>query len=122
MLLRKNPKCHLCGGDINGVYKDQSDTPPTLRIIGDTFLKWDFEGHICQNKKLGKQLEFISVIKRDGSGVIAIPTQWNENSDYPKVDNMAYLDDDIFTISILSLTEKTYIASGFNSFVVKLKQ
>lgn len=48
MVLRQNPKCHLCGEDIKGIYKDQSDTPAHLRIIGDTFLRWDYAGHKCK--------------------------------------------------------------------------
>jgi hypothetical protein len=35
-------------------------------------------------RKKGKDLEFISFIKRDGSGTIPIGTEWNETSGYPK--------------------------------------
>jgi hypothetical protein len=71
----------------------------------------------------GKRLEFISFIKRDGSGTILVGTEWDKDKDYPKTDDteMSYLDDDDFHISTLSLSEKTFIASGFNSWVVKLK-
>lgn len=73
-------------------------------------------------KKKGKQLHFISFVKRDGTGTIMIPSKWDDKSGYPKVDDMSYVDDETFRLSVLSLTEKTFIASGFNSFVVKLKK
>jgi len=72
-------------------------------------------------KKLGKELEFISFIKRDGSGTIACGTSWDKNSKHPKTDDMSYLDEDHFDINAISITHKTYIASGFNTWVVKLK-
>jgi len=73
-------------------------------------------------KKKGKKLEFVSFIKRDGSGTIMCGGEWNYDMKHPKTDDMSYLDDDVFNIKVLSLSEKTYIASGFNSFVVKLKK
>ena len=72
-------------------------------------------------RKLGKELEFISFVKRDGSGTVAVGTEWNSDSEHPKTDDMSYLDDDEFDIKIISLTYKTYIASGFNTWVVRLK-
>ena len=73
-------------------------------------------------KYLGKQLEFISLIKRDGSGTIAVGTEWNTESKHPKTDCVKYLDDEAFSITCLSLTNRTYIASGFNSWVVKVPE
>lgn len=59
-------------------------------------------------KKLkGNQLEFISWILRDGSGT-------------DPVEDTEHLQNETFTINCLSMTKKTYIASGFNSFVVKI--
>lgn len=72
-------------------------------------------------QKKGSELLFISWIKRDGSGTIPVGTPWDRNSDYPKVDCVKYLDDDIFNLTHLSLSSGTYIASGFNSWVVKIK-
>lgn len=69
----------------------------------------------------GKELEFISWIKRDGSGTVPVGTEWDVDKDYPKLDDVSHLDDDEFTIVGLSLSKKTFIASGFNSWVVKLK-
>ena len=67
----------------------------------------------------GKQLEFISFIKRDGTGTVMVGSKWNK--DCPKIDNMSYLDDDFFDVKCLSLSQKTFIASGFNSFVVRIR-
>jgi hypothetical protein len=72
-------------------------------------------------KKLGKELDFISLIKRDGSGVVAIGGKWTPEMNHPKTDDMSYVDDDSFIISCLSGNMGTYIAYGFNSFVVRLK-
>lgn len=58
----------------------------------------------------GNKLYFICVIKRDGSGVVNIEERDN-----------SHLDSESFKISRLSITEDTYIASGFNSYVVKKK-
>jgi hypothetical protein len=58
----------------------------------------------------GKGLEFISSIIRDGSGTVDV-----SNSD------MSHLDNTSFSLNSLSITNKTYIASEFNSYVVKLK-
>jgi hypothetical protein len=57
----------------------------------------------------GKDLIFISKIKRDGSGVV-------KRFDKKYLDN-----DEWYDISSLSLSQGTYIASGFNSYVVRLK-
>lgn len=62
-------------------------------------------------KKLkGKDLEFISQINRDGSGTTPVSKSYLE-----------ILQDEKFEMSVLSLTEKTYIAQCFNAFVVRLK-
>lgn len=61
-------------------------------------------------KVRGKDLVFISQIKRDGSGT------------EPLKDGYAvYMEDDVFKVRRLSITHDTYIAMSFNSFVVKLK-
>lgn len=61
-------------------------------------------------EKLGKELEFISWIKRDGSGTKMV-----------KKELIKLMQEDNFKMNCLSLNEKTFIASGFNSFVVRLK-
>ena len=71
--------------------------------------------------KFGRKLEFISFIKRDGSGIIPVGTEWNTDCDFPKTDDMTYLEDEKFKINTISLSCKTFIASGFNTWVVRLK-
>jgi len=61
----------------------------------------------CEYK--GKDLEFISLIGRNGQTL-------------EKTYDQSFLDDEYFTLHPLSLSEKTYIAHGFNSFVVKKKK
>lgn len=48
---RTPPKCHLCGEEYKGIYKDQSDVPTGHIFVGDTFIRWDIEGHNCRYKK-----------------------------------------------------------------------
>jgi hypothetical protein len=69
-----------------------------------------------KNKAKAKDLEFISWIKRDGSGTEKVPDEMLEN-----MLNSRFCKDDKFKLNVLSLSNKTFIASGFNSFVVKLK-
>ena len=60
----------------------------------------------------GKQLQFISQIKRDGSGVVDLA------KDIVALDS---LDNVTLNLHVLSLTEGTYIAFSLNAYVVKLK-
>jgi len=59
----------------------------------------------------GKHLEFISLIKRDGSGTETVEESLIE-----------LVKEDVFTLACLSITKKTWIASNMNSFVVRLKE
>lgn len=61
-------------------------------------------------KAKGSELIFVSCIKRDGSGT----------SDVSKED-MKHLNDTVFHLNSLSITNKTYIACEFNSYVVRLR-
>ena len=61
-------------------------------------------------RALGKDLNFISKINRDGSGTKAV-----------EKDHIKTIQEESFEMNCLSITEQTYIASGFNSFVVTLK-
>jgi hypothetical protein len=70
----------------------------------------------------GKKLKFISLIKRDGSGTITIGSKWNFGMSIPRVDDMTYEDESNFELCVLSITERTFIAHGFNSYVVRLKR
>ena len=62
-------------------------------------------------ERKGSDLIFISWIKRDGSGVQPVPLSL-----------IHCIQKDTFTLHGLSMTEGTYIACEFNSFVVKLKE
>ena len=59
---------------------------------------------------LGKDLIFISIINRDGSGIKPIIGK-----------DLSYHDKTEFKITCLSVTLGTYIASEFNSYIVKFK-
>jgi len=61
-----------------------------------------------------KHLTFISQIKRDGTGTDILTSVQNEELQNDTIDKW-------YEINSLSITNKTYIASGFNSYVVKLK-
>jgi hypothetical protein len=63
-------------------------------------------------KAKGGELIFISRILRDGTGVEMIEDQ----------DLMMHVRETVFNLSSLSLTQKTYIASEFNSYVVRKKE
>jgi hypothetical protein len=66
---------------------------------------------VCIRKRAkGKELIFISTIKRDGSGTYIL----EDNS-------MSHLDNTEFVMNSLSITNKTYIACEFNSYVVRFK-
>ncbi len=66
-----------------------------------------------QRQAKAKELIFISQIERDGSGVKPVPEKYI---------NFMIKEDEYFDLIRLSITEKTYIASNFNLFVVKLKR
>lgn len=63
------------------------------------------------NTAKGKDLIFISRIERDGSGVVMIKSQ----------DQTSFWAETEFELNRLSISENTWIASEFNSYVVKLK-
>jgi hypothetical protein len=44
-VFRESPKCFKCGEPIRAIFDDQKDIPMMARLIGDTFIKWDYEGH-----------------------------------------------------------------------------
>jgi len=67
-------------------------------------------------KKLSSELIFISQINRDGSGTTPV------DEEYLKflLENK-FSKNNKYRMQCLSMTQGTYIASNFNSFVVKLK-
>ena len=68
-------------------------------------------------KKKAHELDFISQINRDGSGT----TEVSESYLKSMLENKLMKDED-FEVSCLSLSEGTFIATNFNSFVVRLKK
>lgn len=65
-------------------------------------------------KKKASELIFISKIKSDGSGVSRVfKRELHLLNNDPRKEE--------FNLTRLSISEDTYIASGFNSYVVKLK-
>ena len=65
---------------------------------------------ICKDRKFGKDLIFISRISRDGSGTVKCEME-NLNNNNTQ-----------FKMTCLSLSQETYIASEFNSYIVKIKK
>ncbi len=61
-------------------------------------------------KKTGKELIFISCISRDGSGTVKVSEK------LPAYENTQ------FEMNCLSVSLGTWIASEFNSYVVKIKK
>ena len=61
-------------------------------------------------KIYGKDLEFISRILRNGSGIVDLI-----NNDLSPQNNVEY------ELYPLSITSETYIAIGFNCYIVKIK-
>lgn len=50
---RNQPVCPKCGESIKAKHRYESDMPKSMRIIGDTFICWDWAGHKCkQNDQL----------------------------------------------------------------------
>jgi hypothetical protein len=43
MVYREAPICEKCGMDIQGMYRQ-----PHVVFAGDTFIGWDYAGHICR--------------------------------------------------------------------------
>lgn len=67
---------------------------------------------LCHSEEVpGSELEFIAWIHRDGSGVTPMA-----GKDTTVAERQTY------SLNCLSITQDTYIASGFNSYVVRLKR
>ena len=59
-IYRAHPKCPFCGKVIaKAKYKDQSDIPMSMRLIGDTFIGWEYDNHECKEKE-----EFINKLPK----------------------------------------------------------
>ena len=62
------------------------------------------------------ELEFISQINRDGMGVEILDQSFVKRFNFK-----AWIENRKLRLIRLSITEKTYIAFGMNSYVVKIK-
>lgn len=67
-------------------------------------------------KKKAHELEFISQIKRDGSGTFPVPESYLKSMHENKL-----MKDSDFELHRLSISENTWVAFNFNAFVVKVK-
>lgn len=65
-------------------------------------------------KMMGSELEFISILHRDGSGTSKIKKL---SSEYYQL-----IQHEMFELKRLSITEDTFLAFNFNVFVVKIKK
>lgn len=53
---RPIPKCSYCGkSTAEGIYKDESNVPSFLRIIGDTFIRWKHKECNCKGAKKARK-------------------------------------------------------------------
>jgi hypothetical protein len=68
-------------------------------------------------KKRAEELEFISIINRDGKGVSEVPQSY---LDACKTNSL--MRDDYYSLHPLSITEGTFIAFNFNAYIVKIKK
>lgn len=50
-IIREAPKCPDCGEYIGEIHRNQSNVPFYKRVIGDTFIRWDWAGHKCKKDK-----------------------------------------------------------------------
>lgn len=52
-IARQAPKCPHCGEVIaKAIYRDQSNVPMMMRLIGDTFIGWKYFEHSCPGKEV----------------------------------------------------------------------
>jgi hypothetical protein len=73
---------------------------------------------IYQKFKKPHELEFISQINRDGSGVSKI-----DESFLQALETNTLMRDELYVLNSLSVTNETYIAhNSFDAYVVKLKK
>jgi len=55
-IARPTPTCPYCGKPTaKGIYKDESDMPSFFRLIGDTFIKWEYKKCNCKGAKKARK-------------------------------------------------------------------
>ena len=62
-------------------------------------------------KRYGRELDFISIIHPEGKKLETIEDK----------EVREHMNEEVFTLNSLSIGNQTFIASGMNSFVVRLK-
>lgn len=67
--------------------------------------------------KKAHELEFISVIDRDGKGVSKVAESYLESCE-----TNSLMKDEYYELHSLSITQETFIAFNFNAYVVKIKK
>ena len=67
---RQPPECPFCGKVIaKAKYRDQSNLPIQLQLIGDTFEGWAYEDHECEEMKIfRKRKEAKDFLNENGYG------------------------------------------------------
>jgi len=60
---RTTPTCKYCGKAIaKSIYRDQSDLPISMQLIGDTFIRWGYTQCKCKGaKKARKKLKKLTI-------------------------------------------------------------
>jgi len=60
---RPTPICNYCGKAIaKAIYRDESDLPISMQLIGDTFIRWDYTQCKCKGaKKSRKELKKLAI-------------------------------------------------------------
>jgi hypothetical protein len=93
MLYRETPKCPHCGEPIAvGQYLDQSKTPSSQVIYGDTFQGWKYLSHTCKEKEEhNKKIETIRLKYKEKypiplEGILKEVTRYLKFSNKMKVD------------------------------------
>ena len=55
-ILRQTPSCPFCEKPIaTAVYRNQSDLPISMQIIGDSFVRWDYIECGCEGSMKAKE-------------------------------------------------------------------
>lgn len=67
--------------------------------------------------KKAHELEFISIINRDGKGVSEVPQSYLD-----AVANNSLMKDEDYDLHAISITEGTFVAFNFNAYIVKIKK
>lgn len=49
---REVPRCSICGSRIaRAIFKNESMLPGCMKTLGDTFIRWEYIDHDCDDEK-----------------------------------------------------------------------